>query len=78
MPLFISNTLFSCGKHGIQKGKLLFGLNAYLSAFKEFERSADVGNPVDPLQLAALLTWLQTERAESENQACQESHAIQS
>lgn len=49
--------------------KLLIGLKAYLPAFEEFERSADVGNPVDPLQLAALLAGLKTERTESENQA---------
>ncbi len=52
--------------------------DAYLPAFEEFERSANVGNPVDPLQLAALLTGLKTEGAESKNQASQESHITQS
>lgn len=33
----------------------------YLSAFEEFECSADVGNPVNPLQLPALFTWLMTD-----------------
>lgn len=33
-------------------------MNAYLPAFEEFEGSADVGNPVNPLQLAALLRGL--------------------
>ena len=52
-------------------------LNAYLPAFEEFERCADVGNPVDPLQLAALLTGLKTERTEGENQASREDIFIQ-
>jgi len=37
----------------------------YLPAFEEFERCANVGNPVDPLQLAALLTGLKTQRTDS-------------
>lgn len=36
-------------------------MTSYLSAFKEPERSADVGDPVDSFELAALLARLQME-----------------
>lgn len=35
------------------------GINSYLPALEEVESRADVGNPVDPLELLALLTRLE-------------------
>lgn len=40
-------------------------MTAYLSAFKEFECSADVRDPVDSFQLVALLARLQMEEGKS-------------
>ena len=42
----------------LQKGLIVTSECFYLPAFEEFEGSADVGNPVNPLQLAALLRGL--------------------
>lgn len=35
--------------------------SSYLSTLQELESCTDVGDPVDPLQLLALLTWLEEE-----------------
>ena len=40
---------------------------SYPPAFEEAERGADVGHPVDPLDLPALLTGLGTEQHKSES-----------
>ncbi len=37
-------------------------VNSYLPTLEEVESCADVGDPVDPLQLLALLTWLEGKR----------------
>ena len=49
---------------------LIFKINIeeyYLSAFKKFKSCANIGDPVDPLQLAALFTWLKQKNKTKHN-----------